>query len=217
MNNRVEIRGDVAAIFLLHKGMELECLVDLADLPRLQYTSWCAFNPQERGDYYARGRAPEGKRKKVLMHRLIMDAPVDLEVDHENHNTLDNRKSENLRIVTSTVNHLNRKGPDRRTSSGYRGVYRNERLGKWTARVMVQGKSYWFGLYDEPQDAAFAAAAGLKELTENGFSRAPRVCKRELCQKSYVPMNNKQKFCTRECGVLHFREIRYIAKGEKSK
>lgn len=44
--------------------------------------------------------------KRQYIHRIIMNAPKGLVVDHINHNTLDNRKS-NLRICTSTENHRN--------------------------------------------------------------------------------------------------------------
>jgi hypothetical protein len=47
-------------------------------------------------------------QKTFLLHRLIMDAPQGLEVDHINHDKLDNRRS-NLRIVTHKKNTQNRK------------------------------------------------------------------------------------------------------------
>lgn len=54
------------------------------------------------------------------MHRQIMNAPVDMEIDHIDHETLDNRHC-NLRIVTSSQNSMNskkRKG----CSSRFKGV-----------------------------------------------------------------------------------------------
>ena len=46
--------------------------------------------------------------KHRYIHRLIMDCPEHKEVDHINHNTLDNRKY-NLRIVTRSENGINKK------------------------------------------------------------------------------------------------------------
>ncbi|MFD1755949.1 HNH endonuclease [Rufibacter sediminis] len=41
--------------------------------------------------------------RKVYLHRFIMGAPEDLEVDHKNHQTLDCRR-ENLECITPEVN-----------------------------------------------------------------------------------------------------------------
>ena len=46
--------------------------------------------------------------KKIRMHRLILNCPDDLEPNHKNYNTLDNRK-ENLEIVTHQENMAKRR------------------------------------------------------------------------------------------------------------
>lgn len=45
---------------------------------------------------------------KILMHREIMNAPKDMQVDHINGDGLDNRR-ENLRVCTNAENGRNRK------------------------------------------------------------------------------------------------------------
>jgi hypothetical protein len=57
------------------------------------------------GQPYARASI---KGKKVYMHRFIMNAEQGSHVDHINHMTLDNRKS-NLREVHPTTNQKNRR------------------------------------------------------------------------------------------------------------
>ena len=47
-----------------------------------------------------------GNKKTIRMHRLIMNPPSDKVIDHINHNTLDNRRS-NLLICTQSENMRN--------------------------------------------------------------------------------------------------------------
>ena len=78
-------------------------LIDDDDFEKIKYYSWYAsYNTKLRG-YYAMTRI---KNKTIYMHRLIMGFPDNLDIDHINKNTLDNRK-ENLRVVTTRQNNFN--------------------------------------------------------------------------------------------------------------
>ena len=57
----------------------------------------------------------------VTMHRVVMDAPKGMDVDHINGDTLDNRK-QNLRLCTRSQNCMNKKLRSD-SQSGYKGVY----------------------------------------------------------------------------------------------
>jgi hypothetical protein len=52
-------------------------------------------------------------------------------------------------------------------TSGYRGVWRRRRSGKWEAHLQVAGNDHYLGAYDTPEEAASAYAA---EATRLGLS-----------------------------------------------
>lgn len=76
--------------------------------------------------------------KRVALHRVIANANDNEEVDHKNHNTLDNRKS-NLRIVTRSQNQMNKVKPKHNTS-GYKGISYNDRDDVWRAYININKK-----------------------------------------------------------------------------
>jgi HNH endonuclease len=112
--NKHRTDGSVAYIELT-KGQET--VIDIADLEDVLTRRWNA-KPQEMGGYYAMSRY-EGKT--IYMHRFILDAPKGMYVDHVNHNTLDNRRS-NLKICTNQENNENRNGAYKVSKTGVRGV-----------------------------------------------------------------------------------------------
>lgn len=94
------------------------------------------------------------KQRPILIHRLILNAPEHLEVDHIDGNRLNNQRS-NLRLATSSQNKMNR-GPRKDNTSGYKGVsWHSQRL-KWTARVKAGQKYIHLGLFDSKEAAALA-------------------------------------------------------------
>ena len=78
---------------------------------------WYAHKTCAGSGYYAFA----GDHRKS-MHRVIMDPPKGMDIDHIDGNTLDNRK-ENLRICTRSQNCQNKK-LRRDSASGYKGVYK---------------------------------------------------------------------------------------------
>lgn len=92
--------------------------------------------------------------KKIFMHRLIMNTPKGLVVDHINHNSLDNQKS-NLRNCTRGQNQFNmliRKD----NTSGRKGVRWHKQLKKWNARIHVNGEEISLGCYNNREKASKA-------------------------------------------------------------
>lgn len=137
-------------------------LVDDEDYEYLNRWKWCAhWNPKTNSFYAVRNEVvAKGKSKTIRMHRAIMQEPVGKVVDHDNHNTLDNRK-ENLRICDQADNMHNFRKPLNNTS-GYKGVTINRQKSKnrvrkyITAQIGVNGKVLRLGYFKTLQDAAKA-------------------------------------------------------------
>lgn len=92
------------------------------------------------------------KDEKIYMHRLIMECPDNLVVDHiygkESRN--DNRKS-NLRICTQHENTMNCAMPKNNTS-GVKGVTWDDYYKKWNAYITINYKKInlgYFVLFDD--------------------------------------------------------------------
>lgn len=150
MRNTYETLGDVTIIHLQNRhGIALQTLIDTEDLQKVMSfpNSWYAQQPDT--NHYVCGNR---QGSLVKLHRYIMSAPKGLMVDHINGNTLDNRKN-NLRIVTSSENQQNRRGAQRNSKSGVRGVCWHKQRGKWTTRIRINGQRIYLGLYDSLSDA----------------------------------------------------------------
>lgn len=79
-------------------------LIDDIDFDLVSAHKWCVSSV----NYAVKAiRLEDGKQHTLLMHRFIMNPPPDMQIDHINGNTLDNRRK-NLRICTRSENQRNR-------------------------------------------------------------------------------------------------------------
>jgi len=123
MKNSYEIRGNTAVIFLEKRNKKYETIVDLEDLSRAMELPgyWTFYHSSHTKSKYVVGWAkPYKDREKgmcvALARYLFDDIPAGMVVDHINHDTLDNRRSCNLRVVSEQVNRNNRKTNKRKVS-----------------------------------------------------------------------------------------------------
>lgn len=99
-----------------------------------------------------------GYCSNIRLHRLVMNAPKDKQVDHKFGNVLDNRK-ENLRIATPQQNSMNQK--KRKTNkSGYSGVSYIKETGKWRTSLYFKRKHISLGCYKTKEEAIQARIRG---------------------------------------------------------
>ena len=124
-----------------------EAIVDDDDFERVNQFRW-HFVGCGRG-YASRSQWIGGEKKyhNELMHRFILGLSKRgngaAEVDHINHDGLDNRK-ENLRVVTHAQNCRNR-SKSKNKSSQYKGVTWNSQGKNWRATITANGKYIHLG------------------------------------------------------------------------
>jgi hypothetical protein len=125
-----------------------QTIVDDEDYSKLSCYRW-QYSPTRTG--YAKRTIRIGNKFSVInMARFITSCPKGKQVDHINHDTLDNRK-ENLRIVSQSQNMANRK-INKNNKSGYKGVCWSYREKKWVARTA----DVYLGYFQNKKDAARA-------------------------------------------------------------
>ena len=139
-------------------------LLSDCDVERVSKLTWYAHESSIRKNHWdVRCHfwdTKECKYKTILIHRFILNAPTEMQVDHINHDVFDNRR-ENLRICTSQQNAWNRKS--KKNESGYIGV---SKYGKdrYKARINDGQKQVYLGLFNDLISAAKAYDKKAKEL-----------------------------------------------------
>jgi hypothetical protein len=137
----------------LTKGYET--LVDDEDFEELVQHKWFVLSMSSGPRASRKGRGRDGKKSKtILMHRQIMCAPSGMEVDHINHDSLDNRRV-NLRVCTHAQNGANQRKQSG-TSSRFKGVTWDKSRQKWLAQIMVNRCHINLGRFVLEEDAARA-------------------------------------------------------------
>lgn len=122
-------------------------IFDLEDYNKIKDYTWYIHNG------YVIAHRKDDTTKFCYLQNLIMDnIDGDLIVDHIcDEDKLDNRKC-NLRFVTKSENGMNRK-LNSNNKSGITGVCWNKTYNKWTAMIMIDGKSIFLGYYINKEDA----------------------------------------------------------------
>ena len=116
--------------FILPSGETV--LIDAVDRDLVEAAGpWYALRNQNTTYVTANRLRSAGSHTTVRLHRLILDPPDDLHVDHINRDGLDNRRI-NLRTCTRSQNQAN--SPSRIGSSRFKGVYWDKVNAKWRAQ-----------------------------------------------------------------------------------
>lgn len=139
--------------------------VDAGDYEWLMQWYWYAWWNKNGECFYAVRTMTEEEdsgRGRIYMHRLIAGSPDFPHVDHEDQDSLNNRRS-NLRAATVSQNGCNR-GRQANNTTGFKGVKLDKRDGAYTASIKIHRKPKHLGTFDTAEKAARAYDAEAKML-----------------------------------------------------
>jgi len=113
------------------------------------------LNRKRNGVYAAAKVKVEGIWRTVYLHRLIMNAPRGMEVDHIDQNGLNNVRS-NLRLATHRQNRRNSTPQNKPgKTSRFKGVSWHKQYAKWRAQIKNdQSETVYLGSSDSEEEAA---------------------------------------------------------------
>lgn len=136
--NEIRIDGEIAYIDLYdtNGNKTATTMIDSDDVEKVRYSKWRLSH-----GYVVTSR--KFATQNDYLHRIILS--TNEFVDHINHNTLDNRKS-NLRIITKSQNQMN---------SNYSGVSVTP-SNKYYAHIKIHGRMINLGTYIIQDEAYFA-------------------------------------------------------------
>ena len=135
-------------------------VIDERDLPLVE---GCKLFRHTRGYVMRLKPGPRAASNLQLLHRIILSAKPGQIVDHINCDKNDNRRS-NLRFVDTYQNQQNRKGANRNSRSGIRGVDYIESSGRWRAQITVKYVNNFLGNFSTKEEATAARKAAEVEF-----------------------------------------------------
>ena len=142
-------------------------MVDDEEYENLNKFKWFArYNPDVKNYYAVRSsRDINGKQIKIYMHRELLNCPKGLQVDHKNHNTLDNQRG-NLSIVTNRQNAQNRRNHSLKLPC----VYIHSKTGMYVSKIRIGKKIKNLGRFSNEEEAFIAYCGALKGIGETFYN-----------------------------------------------
>ena len=128
-------------------------LIDDEDFELISQHKWYVI--KKNNTHYAVTNINKNNKRCILrMHRLIMNAQAEQEIDHKDGNGLNNQRN-NLRICIRPQNSMNRK-KRKNCSSSFKGVHWHKQNKKWQARITIDNKRKSLGRFGNEIEAAKA-------------------------------------------------------------
>ncbi len=141
-------------------------LVDKEDFKWLNQWEWQLCDQPTQNYALRKKRFSHTKVFTLRMHRVIMEKyGFDIkgkDIDHINHNGLDNRKC-NLRVCSHSLNSANSRKSANNTS-GYKGVNWDKQTNKWRSKITFNYKTISLGRFLTKEEAGLSYNQKAKEL-----------------------------------------------------
>lgn len=151
------MREETKAIVFIPLTRGKVAVIDFDDFEKVRPYKW--FATKSRHNWYA--TRTDGSH--IRLHRFLLDAPPEKQVDHENGDGLINQRY-NLRLCTNAQNNQARKRKRAGAWSKFRGVTWDKRDTIWMARIGAAEKAIHLGSFKNEEDAARAYDKKAKEL-----------------------------------------------------
>ncbi len=147
-------------VSVVYLSQGLLAIIDADDEDRVLEFKWCAV--VHKGRFFAAKRYRADERM-IYLHRLVMDAPKDVQVRFLNGCSLDCRKP-NLRFCSRAELRIDRQHR-RGGSSVYRGVHKmHGRPTPWYAQIEHQGAKHFLGTFKTELEAAKAYDSAARRM-----------------------------------------------------
>ena len=139
--NEIVIYNNYAELVLRDKKQNIvgKVIIDIEDINKVTKYKW--HIKRSRNTNYA---VCNKHGKSVFIHQVIMNYYGENDIDHIDHNGLNNRKY-NLRIISHSLNLINQHNEDN-------GVKRLP-SGKFQAHIAINGKTIYLGTFNTFQEA----------------------------------------------------------------
>lgn len=131
-------------------------IVDAVDADLLVF-KWGTTISHNTRVYATRLKRENGVCTSIFLHKVILERALNISltddqvVDHIDNNPLNDRR-ENLRPATNISNGQNRK-VNSNSVSGFKGVTWRAGRNRWLARITVNKRTVYLGLFKNPEDA----------------------------------------------------------------
>lgn len=149
----IEVKDGVGYITAAN-GMTI--MVDEADIPAVSEFNWSAMH---NGYTWYAVRSVKGKR--MLMHRQLISPGSGEQVDHLDHNGLNNTRA-NMRLCSPSSNNFNKADPLNKT--GFRGVYKATNCDRYFSTIKHNKVKRHLGYFLTPEEAYMAYTKAAIEI-----------------------------------------------------